>query len=161
MHPEPIISLEVATGQRLRIPRKYTQGVKWLMDQHQDVFALAIPGPEGGIRIAPSFKSLQKLEGLAQQNSDEIGLATASLLRYRDNVIKVKFEYEPIRFTLVLPKYFRDLNLLPSRTVNESQKAALRTSGSVLEIWKPVDLTAHLQKVGANLDEFVEKMKEE
>ena len=53
-------------------------------------------------------------------------------------------------FTLVLPKKFRDVKILPSRTTgqDEDQKVVLWSRGSVLEILEATDWANPLQMKG-------------
>jgi hypothetical protein len=146
----------VAKEERIRLPKHFTQGIAWLADQNNDVSAKAIVGNEGGIRIAPSFEVLRRIQDslkdpLTVKIDETTGPAIAALARYYDSVWDMKFGFEPSRFSLSLPEELRDIGLLPSHP----QKAVVWSHGSILEIWKEVDWVIYLQKIGSNINEYL------
>jgi DNA-binding transcriptional regulator/RsmH inhibitor MraZ len=164
MDSERILSAKVMAGQRIRIPKKFTQGIEWLADQRKDVLAKAIVGEEGGIQIAPAFKIHQRIQSVSAQKIDEeTGAANVALGRYLDSTHEVKFEHEQSRFTLVFPKFFRDIKILPSRIKNQEEdpKVVLWSRGSFLEIWEATEWAKHVRSIASKIDAFVEDAEQE
>jgi hypothetical protein len=170
MYSERIFSTKVIAGQRIRIPRNFTQGIEWLADKKSDVFAKAIVGDDGGVQISPTLKIQEQIEKLlSEKDSDEFGPKSAPLSRLKESIHDVKFEFESSRFTLVFPKYFRDIKALPSRIAppkgtgdknqKEGPKAVLWIHGSVLEIWPASDWANHLRDVISRINEYSEEQE--
>jgi hypothetical protein len=160
MNPDRILSFEVVSGQRIRIPKSFAQEIVWLKDKRSDVTAKAILGDEGGIYIAPFSRRHQRLEKL----SPEAVARLPALSRYRDNLFDVTFLHEDSRFTLGFPKFFRDLDVLPSRSSEKSKKVdgptvVAWTDGSALEIWKASDWLNHIRAVGSRFDEYIDEFE--
>jgi len=157
------ISLKVVGGQRIRIPKSFAQELKWLANQRDNVTAKVILGNIGGVQIAPSFEWLERFERLS--GSDSNSQATMALKRYADSVLTITFQNEKDRFTLGMPKIFRDLGVLPSfserKNIDPDSNVILWTNGSILEIWRTLAWLNHLKDVGLNSDEFFEAAERE
>jgi hypothetical protein len=147
----------VEDGHRLRLPLGTAEYAPWLKASPKATMTL---GRHGGVQVwqHPSSQTAEfqgALEPLKSSppKAEEAGSEWMRLLRYEITRCEVEFSAEPNRYSLVLPREFRLMEVLP----DHPEAAAVVISGSIFEIWRADKWAAHAYETGGRIANVTER----
>jgi len=150
----------VDPGNRLRLPPETAEHVPWLKETSRKAYMF--PGHHGGVQVLrdsiPGGKGAQQIVSTVQNSlpkAEEAGTEWMRLMRYQ--LTRCEVEFSEDRYGIVLPREFRDMELLP----NHGQFVAVLILGEVLEIWRADKWAEHVRDVRGRLLEVTERALDE
>jgi len=149
----------VETQHRVRLGKEAADHISWL--KAQDGFSidfLATLGPSAQLILFPKQEEatfLKLMESLKNSPpvKSEFFAPWVELSRYFATTweIPCSFESKAKRFSFVLPREARELEIVP----NENGMVVVFSTGEILEIWPSNKWIAHINKISSNLTCYV------
>lgn len=149
----------VEAQHRIRLGKEAADHIKWL--KAEDGFSIdffASIGPSGQLVLVPKqeeavfLKLMESLKNSPPAKS-EFFAPWVELARYFATTweIQCSFESKAKRFSFVLPREARELEIVP----NENGMVVVFNTGEILEIWPRDKWITHINKIGSNLTHYV------
>jgi hypothetical protein len=154
--PAKVWVRKVESQFRIRLNKEAAEHVKWLQaTKGFSANCIVRLGPNGQLLLLPNNEeaAFQKLKSSLEKfpaKADDISAPWIELARYFATAWKVlcTFEETGKRFTFVLPKEARDLEIVPG----ENEVVVIFNTGEILEIWHGSKWVQHISKISSNLD---------